>query len=68
MKLGRLRLLCTIMFGTTYTYPTFNRKWYLSNDVIASISKVTGDIVKNVFPFPEVEPSLATCSERFSLH
>jgi len=34
-------------------YPTFNRKWYLSNDVIASISKVTDDIVKNVAP--EVE-------------
>ena len=31
-------------------YPTFNRKWYLSNDVIASISKVTNDIVKNVAP------------------
>ena len=34
-------------------YPTFNRKWYLSNDVIASISKVTHDIVENVAP--EVE-------------
>jgi glycosyltransferase involved in cell wall biosynthesis len=34
-------------------YPTFNRKWYLSNDVIASISKVTDDIVRNVAP--EVE-------------
>ena len=34
-------------------YPTFNRKWYLSNDVIASISKVTNDIVKEVAP--EVE-------------
>lgn len=34
-------------------YPTFNRKWYLSNDVVASISKVTHDIVDNVAP--EVE-------------
>ena len=34
-------------------YPTFNRKWYLSNDIVASISKVTDDIVKNVAP--EVE-------------
>ena len=34
-------------------YPTFNRKWYLSNDVVASISKVTDDIVRNVAP--EVE-------------
>jgi len=31
-------------------YPTFNRKWYLSNDVIASISKVTHNIVENVAP------------------
>jgi glycosyltransferase involved in cell wall biosynthesis len=34
-------------------YPTFNRKWYLSNDLVASISKVTDDIVRNVAP--EVE-------------
>ena len=31
-------------------YPTFNRKWYLSNDVVTTISKVTNDIVKNVAP------------------
>ena len=31
-------------------YPTFNRKWYLSNDLIASISKVTDDIIRNVAP------------------
>ena len=31
-------------------YPTFNRKWYLSNDIVASISKVTDDIVRNVAP------------------
>ena len=31
-------------------YPTFNRKWYLSNDTIASISKVTHEIVENVAP------------------
>lgn len=36
-----------------YPYPTFNRKWYNSNDVIATISKVTDDIVKQVSP--EVE-------------
>ena len=34
-------------------YPTFNKVWYESNDVIASISKVTHDIVNNVSP--EVE-------------
>jgi len=36
-----------------YPYPTFNKKWYLSNDVICTISKVTDDIVANVTP--EVE-------------
>ncbi len=36
-----------------YPYPTFNRKFYLSNDKIATISKLTSDIVKTVSP--EVE-------------
>lgn len=36
-----------------YPYPTFNRPYYLSNDVVATISKVTDDIVRNVAP--EVE-------------
>ena len=36
-----------------YPYPKYNKKWYTSNDVIASISKVTYDIVNNVSP--EVE-------------
>ena len=31
-------------------YPMFNRDFYLSNDFIATISKVTDDIVKNVSP------------------
>ena len=31
-------------------YPTFNKRWYESTDVIASISKVTSDIVQNVAP------------------
>jgi glycosyltransferase involved in cell wall biosynthesis len=34
-------------------YPKFNKGYYLSNDVIATISKVTDDIVRNVAP--EVE-------------
>ena len=34
-------------------YPTFNRKWYLSNDAVVTISKVTNDIVATVAP--EVE-------------
>jgi glycosyltransferase involved in cell wall biosynthesis len=33
-----------------YPYPTFNRKFYLSNDFIATISKVSDDIVRNVTP------------------
>jgi len=33
-----------------YPYPTFNRKFYLSNDYIATISKVSDDIVRNVTP------------------
>ena len=33
-----------------YPYPTFNKPYYLSNDYIATISKVTDDIVANVAP------------------
>lgn len=33
-----------------YPYPTFNNAYYRSNDVIATISKVTDDIVRNVSP------------------
>tara|TARA_R110002074_G_scaffold361001_2_gene533977 strand:+ start:644 stop:1942 length:1299 start_codon:yes stop_codon:yes gene_type:complete len=33
-----------------YPYPTFNQKFYESNDFIATISKVTDDIVKTVAP------------------
>ena len=33
-----------------YPYPTFNKPSYESNDVIATISKVTADIVKTVVP------------------
>ena len=33
-----------------YPYPTFNKKYYESTDVIASISKVTYDIVNTVSP------------------
>ena len=36
-----------------YPYPNFNKVFYNSNDIIATISKVTDDIVKNVAP--EVE-------------
>ena len=33
-----------------YPYPTFNKTYYNSNDAIATISKVTSDIVKTVAP------------------
>lgn len=33
-----------------YPYPKFNKKFYESNDVIATISKLTDDIVRNVAP------------------
>ncbi len=36
-----------------YPYPTYNKPFYKSNDLIASISKLTSDIVKTVAP--EVE-------------
>tara|TARA_R100001460_G_scaffold35497_2_gene68258 strand:+ start:86 stop:1345 length:1260 start_codon:yes stop_codon:yes gene_type:complete len=36
-----------------YPYPKYNQRYYESNDVIASISKVTSDIVRTVAP--EVE-------------
>jgi len=36
-----------------YPYPRFNRKFYMSNDMIVTISKLTDDIVRNVAP--EVE-------------
>ena len=36
-----------------HPYPTFNKGWYISNDAIVTISKVTDDIVKNVAPTVE---------------
>jgi len=33
-----------------YPYPTYNTRWYESNDFIATISKVTSDIVQTVAP------------------
>ena len=37
-----------------YPYPIFNKKFYESNDVIVSISKLTNDIVKTVSPNVEL--------------
>jgi len=36
-----------------YPYPKFNQRWYDSTDVVATISKVTSDIVQNVSPSVE---------------
>ncbi len=36
-----------------YPYPTFNKVWYESSDVVATISKVTSDIVQTVAPSVE---------------
>lgn len=33
-----------------YPYPTFNKQYYDSNDLVCTISKVTDDIVRNVSP------------------
>lgn len=38
-----------------YPYPKFNRRFYLSNDKIVSISKLTSDVVKKVAPEVEEE-------------
>ncbi len=46
------------MFGTIIHIQIFNKKFYDSNDVIVTISKVTDDIVKTVAP--DVESSLFT--------
>ncbi len=37
-----------------YPYPTFNKPYYDSNDVVCTISKVTDDIVKTVSSKPDV--------------
>ena len=38
-----------------YPYPKYNKKYYLSNDKIVTISKVTSDIVRTVAPEVEEE-------------
>tara|TARA_Y100000310_G_scaffold339938_1_gene434175 strand:- start:864 stop:2123 length:1260 start_codon:yes stop_codon:yes gene_type:complete len=51
-----IRTLCPMVYyhvWDNYPYPTYNKKWYVSNDVICTISKVTDDIVATVAP--EVE-------------
>ena len=53
---NEIRPLCPMIYyhvWDNYPYPMYNRKWYLSNDAICTISKVTDDIVKNVAPETE---------------
>jgi glycosyltransferase involved in cell wall biosynthesis len=48
-----IRAVCPITYyhvWDNYPYPTYNKPHYLSNDAIATISKVTDDIVKTVAP------------------
>ena len=50
---NEIRALCPIIYyhvWDNYPYPMFNKKFYESNDHIATISKVTDDIVRNVAP------------------
>ena len=50
---NEVRPLCPIVYyhvWDNYPYPVFNKKFYDSNDYIATISKVTDDIVRNVSP------------------
>ena len=53
---NEIRPLCPIVYyhvWDNYPYPHYNKKYYTSNDHIATISKVSDDIVRNVAP--EVE-------------
>lgn len=48
-----IRPLCPMIYyhvWDNYPYPQFNKPFYLSNDRIVTISKVTDDIVKTVSP------------------
>ena len=50
---NEIRPLCPMIYyhvWDNYPYPQFNKPFYLSNDKIVTISKVTDDIVKNVPP------------------
>ena len=53
---NEIRPLCPIVYyhvWDNYPVPMFNRKFYISNDVVATISKLTNDIVSKAAP--EVE-------------
>ncbi len=50
---NEIRPLCPIVYyhvWDNYPYPHYNKQYYISNDHIATISKVSDDIVKTVAP------------------
>ncbi len=50
---NEIRPMCPIVYyhvWDNYPYPYFNKKYYISNDHIATISKVSDDIVRTVAP------------------
>tara|TARA_B100000035_G_scaffold212235_1_gene181869 strand:+ start:716 stop:1978 length:1263 start_codon:yes stop_codon:yes gene_type:complete len=50
---NEIRSVCSLVYyhvWDNYPYPKFNRPYYLSNDLVATISKVSDDIVKVVSP------------------
>ena len=50
---NEIRALCPMVYyhvWDNYPYPNFNKVWYDSNDSIATISKLTSDIVRTVSP------------------
>ena len=50
---NEIRALCPMVYyhvWDNYPYPEFNKVWYDSTDVIATISKLTSDLVQTVSP------------------
>jgi len=50
---NEIRPLCPMVYyhvWDNYPYPKFNKVWYESSDVVATISKLTSDIVTKVAP------------------
>ena len=50
---NEIRPLCPIVYyhvWDNYPVPMFNRKYYMSNDAVATISKLTNDVVRSAAP------------------
>ena len=50
---NEIRSLCPLVYyhvWDNFPYPTYNKVWYDSTDVVVTISKVTSDIVQTVSP------------------